>query len=154
MTTLKLKTCELKRKRVTSRSLRKRSEKLFTFLAVLAVALNFLVPITHSFISNVEAGELLEICTNQGVKIVQVDLSSENTEKMHDAMGEDCQACPDCPLCPIGKTSFLAIPSQDYSWLVFEPAVNEAFFASEHLGSDEPLWSRPALRAPPIVGTV
>ncbi len=131
-------------------SLRKRAEKLLGFLAMLAVVLNFLVPVTHSLIASADAGEYVEICTKQGIELVKVDLVHAG-DGIQAAMQEDCSACPDCPLCQFGQAKPLigldrnmpdtptlkagrgqsptrAIPSLEYS-----------------------TWLWPALRAPPTV---
>lgn len=84
---------------------RRTLEKLFSFLALVAVLFNFLAPVTHGFMSSAHAGEFVEICTKNGIELRPVlFIQSENySEPQH----EDCITCP---LCQIGKGQVLDIP--------------------------------------------
>lgn len=146
MNSTQQKTRRLRGNRAEPCPLRKRFEKLFAFLAVLAVALNFMVPVTHSLISNAQAGEYLEVCTNQGIKLIKVDLASEGSES---EMGSACSACPDCPLCLVsGSTSSCAL-SSDAAAFTFASIEGETFGLHVPAGREDSLWCRPAARAPP-----
>ncbi|MBL4906141.1 MAG: DUF2946 domain-containing protein [Sneathiella sp.] len=150
MTVTAWKSREIKEKKFKRFSFRRRSEKLFGFLAMLAVALNFLVPVTHGLVSSAQAGEFLEICTNNGIEIVKVNFASENSDAM-DGMDEGCPACPDCPLCQFGKTEILTFLNKENTHPPLIDALRGSFvFPSQALEEDPP-WGRPALRAPPLV---
>lgn len=143
----RIKSPGMKRCKRTNMSLRNRLEKLFAFLAIMAVILNFLSPVTHGLISQAEAGEFLEICTNQGVQIVQID---QKVDKSGNMDGE-CDACPDCPLCPVAKSTFTMLTDQGNLKIFLTDTKNEPLFLAEKNGRDDPPWIRPALRAPPFV---
>ncbi len=136
--------------RVTKTPLPRRIRKFLSFLALLSIALNLLVPITHSLASNSEATEFLEICTNQGVKLVEVLAPAEAPDSVG-TMGSQCSACPDCPLCPAGKAASLLWLDQGTLISLLEISVNVSFKGQRFNIADEPQWFRPALRAPPSI---
>lgn len=130
--------------------LRKRARNFLSFLALLSIALNLLVPVTHSLAANAEATEFLEICTNQGIQLVEVLVHPDVPDSV-DTMGSQCSACPDCPMCPAEKTTSLLLFNQAKLEFPLETS------AKAHSGKravdkkSNALWHRPALRAPPSI---
>lgn len=141
-----MKSRKMKRRGSANISLRHRLEKHCAFLAILAVILNFLSPVTHGLISQADASEFLEICTQQGVQVVQIEKSADRP----DHLGGDCDACPDCPVCPVAKSTFTTTPDQE-NLNVFQVDTRNKIFLVEKTGRNDPPWIRPALRAPPLV---
>lgn len=123
--------------------------RIFAWLAFLAVVLNMLVPVTHGLISSAEAGEFVEICTRNGVELVKLDLSADGEEDPAKMSGT-CGACADCPVCHFGAVTYQAIGVGDLAPIDYQSAQNIGFWTSS-LSNPDPPWTRPALRAPPLL---
>ena len=115
-------------------------------LAMLAIVLNFLFPVTHGFLMSAEAGEFVEICTKNGIELVQIE-SADNGE-ISKSMKAGCSACADCPTCSFGGAKSFIAP--DCSFIRFEQklVLNDTA-GSSSIQIKDPPWTRPGLRAPP-----
>jgi|GEM_PF-4489395 len=89
-----------------SNTLRKTLDRLFSFLALIAVLFNFLAPVTHGFMASAEAGEYVEICTKNGIELLPIN--SATNEITDTNLHAECNTCP---LCQIGKGQLLAVPN-------------------------------------------
>jgi len=116
-------------------------------IAVLAIFLNLLVPITHGLLSSADASEVIEICTQNGVELVRISGSDVGMT----ADGEACPACADCPLCWFGKENQVVllntiIQLQNLELVQTGPFVNSSILTANNLQ-----WRWPVARAPPLI---
>ena len=114
-------------------------------IALLAIFLNLLVPITHGLLSSAEASEVLEICTQNGIELVRVS----GADKGMTAEGKACPACADCPLCWFGKENQAFLPDTITQFSGLELIVPEPFENSSQFISNNSQSYWPASRAPP-----
>ncbi|MEH6403982.1 MAG: DUF2946 domain-containing protein [Sneathiella sp.] len=110
------------KKRRDRRSSSNPLDKLFSFLALMAVLFNFLAPVTHGFMASAETGEYVQMCTKNGIELRLVP--SAQNEDSSATIHADCNTCP---LCQIGKTQALSAPKMQ----VFESQYS--FFAPSGL---------------------
>ncbi len=115
---------------------------------MLSVILNFLVPVTHGFLMTAEAGELIEICTRDGVELVRLDIEGAKEETLQ-AEDDACSACADCPVCYFGAIKPVLLQVADVETDRFSGPQHFTWPVSRVLARAPP-WTRPSPRAPPI----
>lgn len=133
--------------RLKPTSSNRQRRRISSLLAMLAIVLNFLVPVTHGFLMSAEAGEFVEICTKNGIELVQIDSAVKGESSK--SMKAGCSACADCPTCSFGGAKSFIAP--DCSFIRFEQklVLNDTAGSTNDLVKDPP-WTRPGLRAPPV----
>ncbi len=130
--------------------MRKRpGRRFFSLLAMLSVALNFLVPVTHGFLMTAEAGEFLEICTRNGIELVRLDIDGSKEETLQGVEDEACSACADCPVCYFGAIKPVLLQISDVETDRVSGPQHFTWPASRVL-TRAPPWIRPSPRAPPL----
>ena len=122
--------------------------RVFSLLAVVAISLNLLVPMTHSAMAAAGSDiEYVEICSKNGIERVA---ASELFGEEHQAIEgtAPCDACPDCPLCWFGANAALnIIPVIE---LAQKQLIKSGVSSRQDIGlSSPPFWGHPALRGPP-----
>ncbi|MBE7636456.1 hypothetical protein GUA87_06330 [Sneathiella sp. P13V-1] len=122
--------------------------RVFAFLAILAISLNLMVPMTHSAYAAAASGsDFIEVCTKNGIELVSAkEIFGEEQQAAADA--EPCDACPDCPLCWFGGN--VGVNNVAVVALAQKQLISSGISLSEEIGfSSPPFWGYPALRAPP-----
>jgi len=125
-------------------------QRMFAFLATVAIFLNLLVPMTHNaFAKGVGEGAFIEVCTQNGVaKINTAELLGDKSTPLGSSEKAFCDACPDCPLCWYGTAATLKEGGMGYPYFEENKVGTGPVRISANLIA-ELHWSRPALRAPP-----
>ena len=95
----------LEDRKTSSRPLCKSLDKLFSFLALMAVLFNFLAPVTHGFMVSAEPGEYVQMCTKNGIELRLIP-----STQLGIGSATEHAECNTCPLCQIGKTHALVTP--------------------------------------------
>ncbi len=123
-------------------------QRVFSLLAVLAISLNLMVPMTHSAMAAAASDTgYIEICSQNGIKLVSSqELFGGETQAVEDA--GPCDACPDCPLCWFGTNA--SLNNLSVIALAQKQLISSGISLTEEIGfSSPPFWGHPALRGPP-----
>ncbi|WP_169561902.1 DUF2946 family protein [Sneathiella chinensis] len=125
------------------------------FFALIAVFLNFLVPVTHSSLAMADTGSaLVEVCTGGGIKVVRMEVpvvTPDADAAAETGAGMLCDACPDCPVCQFGAVQVAAL-SRVAETVPFEVASGplQGPYSPPSLREGPPrFW--PETRAPPVL---
>lgn len=117
-------------------------------LALLAILLNFALPISHGEAS-ADKGGFVEICTSAGIKLV-ADNDAVNAADTASHMGEDCAQCITCPLCQIQSNSHdLALPLGEII-AVADMRAKAEFETIRNQTDQRSGYDQPQSRAPPF----
>jgi len=120
------------------------------FVALIAILLNLMIPMTHGALAAAATDEYLEICTQSGIKRVPADQLWTGDEIAAED-GGDCAACPSCPICWVGKATdvYLAEVSVEAPRL---PILNlTRYFSLQPVLFPERDSFKPEARAPPYI---
>ncbi|WP_169566072.1 DUF2946 domain-containing protein [Sneathiella limimaris] len=130
-----------------SRSRKERFNRFHSLVAVFAIFLNLLVPVTHATASAVAEDGYLEICTSSGVERVSLsELGISSPASSHD---EHCDACADCSDCRLSPSLALFLfPKEVQNKIQLNELVSVFGLDQTYQVTEPGRW--PESRAPPF----